>query len=158
MSLGSLKALEGPSARGLLENRIMEKDVQPETGPSLEHTSPAPGLGSMNGPPSPSGGGEGSGNGEQGDLQGTLSRLLSAEQTTAQSMAGRDLPTLDVLFAKFDKMTLTSAFNNIIPGVKAADESAQYMAICVNIQMAALVVNFIETVRKRKACASVPNP
>ena len=53
---------------------------------------------------------------------------------------------MQLLFAKFDQMTLTAAFERILPSVKKADEQGQYIAICVNIQLAALAVNYILTV------------
>ena len=56
------------------------------------------------------------------------------------------IPNVEDLFSKFDEMSLTVAFERIVPAVKTADEQGHYLAICVNIQLAALVVNYIQTV------------
>ncbi|VDB87225.1 unnamed protein product [Peniophora sp. CBMAI 1063] len=48
------------------------------------------------------------------------------------------------LFAKLDSMSLSVAFDRIMPSVKKADEQGQYLAMTVNIQLAALAVNYIQ--------------
>ena len=54
---------------------------------------------------------------------------------------------MHLLFSKFDEMSLSVAFAKIVPAVRRADEQGQYLAICVNIQLAALAVNYIQSVR-----------
>lgn len=62
------------------------------------------------------------------------------------SLTAARMATMNDLFSKFDEMSLTAARERILPSVKQADQHGQYLAICVNIQLAALVVNFIQTV------------
>ncbi|VDB99234.1 unnamed protein product [Peniophora sp. CBMAI 1063] len=52
---------------------------------------------------------------------------------------------LQLLFTQFDNMSLTAAFDRMLPSVKRADEQGQYLAICINIQLAALAVNYIQS-------------
>ena len=74
---------------------------------------------------------------------------LKSYQTAAAKFADGNLDTMNELFAKFDDMSLGKAFERIIPAVKKADEQGQYLAMCVNIQLASLVVNYIQAVSAR---------
>ncbi|KZV60655.1 hypothetical protein PENSPDRAFT_694078 [Peniophora sp. CONT] len=69
----------------------------------------------------------------------------SAQPSSSAAVVSRAIPDMDLLFSKFDKMALTAAFESIVPSVKKADQTSQYLAMRVNIQLAALVVNYIQT-------------
>ncbi|VDC03128.1 unnamed protein product [Peniophora sp. CBMAI 1063] len=66
-------------------------------------------------------------------------------QAVARVVIEKQALSLDAVFTLFDQMSLTSAFDRILPEVKHADDTSQYVAMCVNIQLAALVVNYIQS-------------
>ena len=79
--------------------------------------------------------------------QRTDALTFDSLSTTLVARGNKDKLTL--LFAKFDQLSLSAAFEKILPSVKKADEHGQYLAICVNIQLAALAVNYIQAVSQR---------
>ena len=66
--------------------------------------------------------------------------------TVAVSGSNDGSTTLDVLFAQFNEMTLRSAFKKILPSVKRADDQAKYVALCLNIDAAAMALNYLLSV------------
>lgn len=75
-----------------------------------------------------------------------ISASASAQVFAGVASKG-DIETMQLLFARFDAMSLNTVFERVIPSMKKADEQAQYMAMCVNIQLAALAVKYIQSVR-----------
>ena len=70
-----------------------------------------------------------------------------ADMQAALQLGLQQSPVVDGLFRKMDEAMLTRALDLLMPSVSRTDMRAKYLAMCVNLQIAAMTIGYVLLVR-----------